>query len=194
MSASGAVVLAAGAASRMGRPKQTLLFDGEPLVARAVRAACAAGCSPVIVVLGAHAAAVRRAACPLAASFVENPRWSDGLGGSITAGLAAARNAGSVFLLLADQPFVDAAILVRLRSALASSGLAAAACRYGGAVGAPALFRRTLFGELSALEGDEGARRVLVRDPGRVALVDFPPGAVDVDTPEDAARVRARFR
>jgi molybdenum cofactor cytidylyltransferase len=127
-------------------------------------------------------------------SFVENLRWSDGLGSSIVAGLAAAGNADSVFLLLADQPFVDAAVLLRLRSALASSGLAAAACRYGGTVGPPALFRRALFGELSALEGDEGARRVLGREPGRIALVDFPPGAVDVDTPDDAARIRARFR
>ena len=149
---------------------------------------------PVIVVLGAHAAAVSSAAARRGVSFVENARWSDGLGSSIVAGLAAADNADSVFLLLADQPFVDAAVLFRLRAALASSGLAAAACRYGDAVGPPALFRRALFGELSALEGDAGARLVSSREPGRVALVDFPPGAVDVDTPEDAARIRARFR
>jgi molybdenum cofactor cytidylyltransferase len=56
----GAVVLAAGSSSRMGRPKQTLQFRGESLLRRAVLAALGAGCSPVIVVTGAYGELSRR--------------------------------------------------------------------------------------------------------------------------------------
>ena len=76
----------------------------------------------------------------------------------------------------------------RLRKALTDRYLAAA-CRYEGVVGTPAIFRRQVFGELMALEGDAGARRILAREPGRVALVDFPGGIADIDTPDDAARL-----
>jgi len=175
----------------MGRVKQTLLFDGEPLVVRAVRASCEAGCDRVIVVVGAYGAAVKSAVEPHSVTLVENPRWAEGLASSLRSGLAAAADAEAACLLLADQPQVDAEVLRHLRAALEDGGRAAAACRYRGVAGPPALFRRSLFDELAALEGDEGARRVLARDLERVALVDFPPGAVDVDTPEDVARLRA---
>lgn len=184
-----AIVLAAGGASRMGRAKQTLLFEGEPLVARAARAALEAGCDRVIVVVGAYGLAVKSAATMQGVTFVENPRWAEGLASSLRAGLAAAESAEAVLLLLADEPHVDAAVLRRLREAFDHGGRVAAACAYSGVVGPPAIFRSSLFGDLAALKGDEGARRMLARDPQQVALVDFPLGALDVDTPVDAARL-----
>lgn len=179
----------------MGRAKQVLSFEGEPLVMRAARAAREAGCDHVIVVVGAYADVVRSAVEQHGVTVVENACWAEGLASSIRAGLAAAADTEATFLLLADQPHVDAAVLRRLRAVVEDGGGAAAACTYSGVAGPPAIFRRSLFGELAALEGDEGARRVVSRDPRRLVLVDFPLGAVDVDTPEDAARlsVAARF-
>ena len=136
MSACAAVVLAAGSASRMGRPKQVLLFQGEALVARAVQAASASGCDPVIVVLGAHAAAVREVLDSKRVTLVENLRWETGLSSSIRAGLAAIGGADNVLLLLADQPYVTGDLVRRLRKALTDRYLAAA-CRYEGVVGTP---------------------------------------------------------
>ena len=193
-----AIVLAAGAASRMGTAKQVLKWQGETLVGHAIRVARSAGCEPVVVVTGAHAEAVRRSVEPQGAIVAFNEAWRSGLAGSIRAGLARllerAPGVEPVFLLLCDQPFVEASVLDRLGAALASSGLPAAACRYGGVLGAPALFRRSLFEELRTLRGDEGARSVLSRDPSRIAAVDFSPGNVDLDTPEDLARFIALDR
>src|SRR5688500_11092794 len=85
----GAVVLAAGGSSRLGRPKQLVVHDGLPLVARAARAALAAGAGPVVVVLGGSAAAVRVALSPLAVELVVNDAWADGMGTSVAAGVRA---------------------------------------------------------------------------------------------------------
>src|SRR5512138_244962 len=69
--ATGAAVLAAGGSARLGRPKQLLVLDGEPLVRRAARAALEAGFAPVVVVVGAHEAEVRAALSGLAVEFAE---------------------------------------------------------------------------------------------------------------------------
>jgi molybdenum cofactor cytidylyltransferase len=175
----------------MGHAKQVLFLEGEPLVMRAARAAGEAGCDRVIVVVGAYADAVRSAVEQCRVTIVENARWAEGLASSLRAGLAAAADADAALLLLADQPCVDAAVLRQLRVVFENGDRAAVACTYSGVTGPPAIFRRSLFGELAALEGDEGARRVLARNPARVAFVDFPLGAVDVDTPEDAAGLPA---
>ena len=78
-----AVVLAAGGSTRLGRPKQTLVVDGMPLVRRAAQAAVDAGCVPVVVVLGAEALATRAALSGLDVAPEENPDWPSGMASSI---------------------------------------------------------------------------------------------------------------
>ena len=182
-----AVVLAAGASSRLGRPKQLVLFGGEPLLSRAARAARA--CGDVFVVLGAHAARVAPA-LPPRAQPVHNVGWAEGIASSIRAGLdaAEARCAGlaAVVLMTCDQPFVDRAHVEALVAAARAAPIVAS--RYAGGLGVPALFARSLFPELRALRGDAGARAVIARDPARVASVFLPRGEIDVD---DEAGARA---
>ena len=55
----------------------------------------------------------------------------------------------------------------------------------------PALFSRSLFPELMALDGQEGARRVIQAHPGETAGFPFPEGAFDIDTAADCARLTA---
>jgi molybdenum cofactor cytidylyltransferase len=112
------------------------------------------------------------------------------MAGSIRVGLRRIASAEATFLLLADQPLVGPSLLRRLAGALESSGRSAAACRYAGTIGAPALFRRCWIPRLSRLEGDRGAGRLLAQTEAEVAVIDFPRGALDLDTLEDVARWR----
>jgi len=178
------IVLAAGASTRLGRPKQLVLRDGIPLVARAARTALEAALGPVLVVLGAQAEAVADALAGLDVALVTNTRWEDGMGTSIAAGVADAAQRPSceaVILMTCDQPGVSSAHLTALAAEWRRAGAEAVGSAYGGSVGIPALFARQGFPSLMALEPGSGAK-VLLR--GATALA-CPACEADIDTPED---------
>lgn len=187
----GAVILAAGASTRMGAPKQLLELDGRPLVARAVEAALASPAWPVVVVLGAHAEKIRPALARLPVLIAENPAWAEGMAASLRAGIATLRQFSraldAAVVALCDQPAFSAETIAQLVAAQHATGRSIVAARYGGHQGAPALFLREHFATLAALTGEEGARALLNGDPDRVAAVDLPALALDLDTPADYA-------
>jgi CTP:molybdopterin cytidylyltransferase MocA len=184
------LVLAAGGARRFGSPKALVPYRGEPLVARAaglLRGCCGAG---VTVVVGADAGRVR-AAVPVmpGVNVVENPQWADGLARSLAAGLAALpAPAAAALVLLADQPAVTAADLARLVAAWQGSPGQIIAARFGAAVGVPAILPRGAWPALATLTGDQGARAVIAAAGDRVEVA-MPSAALDVDTPDDLARL-----
>ena len=184
-----AVVLAAGGSARLGRPKQLVPIEDEPLVHRAARAALDAGCRPVAVVLGAESDSVGAAVADLPVLPVSNPDWTDGVGSSIACGMraAAAHRPAGCIVLPCDQPRLTACVLAGLIERFRRGDAQAVACAYGGAVGAPVLFAPTLFDRLSALTGDSGAKRVL-RGCAPLQVVDFPGGELDIDTDADLSR------
>lgn len=184
-------MLAAGGSTRLGQPKQLLRYQGITLLARAVSAAVAAGCTPVLAVIGANAPRMRNELRGLAVEPVENAKWLDGMSTSIRAALdaLAGREVDAMLFLTCDQPHVTAALLRALVDTMRSSGSPAVACSYAGDVGVPALFGRELHGELRSLVGDGGARAILERHRDRIAAVPFPLGAVDVDSAEDLDRL-----
>ena len=192
----GAVVLAAGSSSRMGSPKQTLRFRGESLLRRAALAALGAGCRPVVVVTGAHAELSRRELDGLDVLEVFNPRWETGMASSIRAGIgglvSADADAAAAVLLLCDQPHVMAEVISRLVAAHRATGSPVVASTYGGSFGVPALFSRTLFAELTRLEGMSGAKKVIKRHASEAHFLPFRGGEVDVDTPDDFSRLIAK--
>lgn len=189
----GAIVLAAGASTRMGRPKQLLRFRGRTLLRSAALAALEGGCRPVVVVTGAHAELSRGELRGLGVREAFNADWETGMASSVRAGLSALleedAGAGAVVLLLCDQPFVTGGVVASLVNAHRATGRAAVASRYGGGFGVPALFARTLFAELSRLEGAAGAKQVITRHASDAHFLDFPAGETDVDTPEDFSRL-----
>ena len=111
----GAIVLAAGASSRMGTPKQALELDGRSLLRRAALAALEAGLRPVVVVTGANVARSREQIAGLEVVEAENAAWATGMGSSVVAGLRALLDAApgtdAVVLTVCDQPFVTPALL-----------------------------------------------------------------------------------
>ncbi|HEX5689734.1 MAG TPA: molybdenum cofactor cytidylyltransferase [Roseiflexaceae bacterium] len=187
-----AIILAAGAASRMGQPKQLLDWHGKPLVRRAAETAGAANCDPVLVVVGAARDAVVAALDGLPLLIVENPDYAAGQSTSLRAGVAAlGPETEAVLVLLGDQPFVTPAIVEQIVDTWRNTGASIVAPVYGGQRGNPVLFARAVFPELLAIEGDQGARAILAADRSRVALVHFddPRPLADIDTPEDYRRL-----
>lgn len=187
-----AVVLAAGPSRRLGRPKQLLAVDGRALSERAVLAALDGGAWPVVVVLGAHAAEVRRALARHPVLMVENAAWAEGMAASVRIGLETlnqfSRRVEGALFAVCDQPAFDAATVRALAAAWPRETGGVAAARYGGHLGVPVLFGRGHFPALAALTGEAGARQVL-RDlpPDQVRAVDLPALAQDIDTPADWA-------
>lgn len=181
------VVLAAGASRRLPGPKQMLRYRGVTLVRRAARTAVEAGCGPVVVVLAAEASRLRFELVDLDIRIVENPRATEGLSTSVRAGLEAleAVRPEAVLFTTCDQPLLTPDVLRQLVAAWDASRPRAVACEYAGTIGVPALFSRSLFEELRALEGDHGAKRVLQRHASEIARIPFEPGSLDIDAPED---------
>ena len=190
----GAVVLAAGAASRLGRPKQLLELSGEPLVRRAARTAAEAGYAPVVVVVGAAEDQVRVALSGVPFVVATNPAFGTGAASSVRCGLETLLTlrpeVDGVLLTTCDQPLVEARHLAALSAAMEDGLHPIAASSYGETVGVPALFSRVVFDELRALEGEHGAKRVIVQDPARVVSIALPEGARDVDTEADWSALR----
>ena len=190
MPAVGVILLAAGGSRRLGTPKQLLQdSSGETLIVRAVQTALASACRPVGVVLGAAADTIRPVLDGLPVTVAVNPDWETGMAGSLQVGLAALGNADAALVMLCDQPGVTPALLNSLADAYQTTGHALVACEYGGTVGVPALFDRSLFPELLALRGEQGARRVIQSYAGPQSRVPFPEGLSDVDTAADMARL-----
>lgn len=192
----GAVILAAGASSRMGSPKQLLLLDGQPLVVRAATAALDAGAWPVVVVLGAHAEKIRPVLARLPVLIVENSSWPEGMAASIRTGITTltqfSRRLDAALVALCDQPAFTAAVIAQLLAAQHSTGRSIVAARYASRHGAPALLLREHFPALVALTGEAGARDLLNGSPDRIAAVDLPALAHDLDTPADYAAATTR--
>ena len=176
----GALILAAGSSSRLGRPKQLVHLEGETLLDRSIRIAQEAGCTPVVVVLGAYENRIRNHCKLQGCLIITNPNWSDGMGTSLSCGVRMFDDVQGVIVMTCDMPSVTSD---HLRS-LASSG-AATASSYAGHKGVPAYFPRDLFPELMKIMGDSGAKDLL-RSADAIELAG---GAVDIDTQADLARI-----
>jgi len=188
-----AVVLAAGRSERMGTPKLLLRLAGRSLLQRVMDNVRGSRCGEIIVVLGEAAEQVGAEAQGDRVRLVVNPRYREGMGTSLAAGIAAlAPQCEAAVVLLGDQPCVTAGMIDTLIDAHRRTGKPLVASRYGPVVGAPTLIGRALFPDARRLTGDHGGRSLIQQHPDQVEEVLLPPSAaVDVDTPEELARLRA---
>jgi molybdenum cofactor cytidylyltransferase len=182
-----AALLAAGAATRFGKPKALLELDGTSFLRR-LTDELAAVAAPVFVVIPPDAAAFAAALAGSTAEIVENPAPERGLGS--LAGARRARRAHTRAAAAARRARRSAAR--RARPLRPPRRRRREADRLGGerlrrrrdrSAGRPS---RAALGELEQLAGNRGARDLLERERAHLALVDFPGGRYDVDTPEDS--------
>jgi len=188
------IVLAAGRSRRMGENKLLVRLGGETVLRRAVRTARAAGLDPVCVVVGEEPERLLGELAGLPVLPVVNPEPERGMSRSLREGVAALRDdvagVAGVAILLADMPFVTAAMV---RAVVEAAGDAApmAAASYEGVIAPPYFYRRALFPELLELDGDGCGKRIYKRHQGEAAVVSLPATALaDLDVPADLERAR----
>jgi molybdenum cofactor cytidylyltransferase len=172
----------------LGEAKQLVRLGGEALLERAIRVAREAGCSPVVVVVGANHVEVIGSNLLGDAVPVINEGWEEGMASSIRLGVraleVAARDAEGVLLMTCDQPAVTVKHLGRLMARAEVK-----ASRYAGRNGVPAFFPARYFEKLTELKGDTGARELLAE----ARYEELENGELDVDTVNDLERARELF-
>jgi molybdenum cofactor cytidylyltransferase len=181
-----AVILAAGASSRLGQAKQLLAIAGEPLLRRVVRIADEVGCQPIIVVIGFEADRMRSALADFRVIVAVNEDWRAGMGSSMRCGVETALQISppeAILLMVCDQIRLSADVLRQLLRLRGLANYPITAARYSGRLGVPAVFSSIFFPDLLAVSGDRGARGILERNAARVGAVDE--GESDLDTPDD---------
>lgn len=187
----GIVILAAGASTRLGQPKQLISYQGKSLIEQITGVAIASDGQPIVVVLGANVSRIKPKLSAYNIEIAWNEQWSTGMASSLRCGLkkirAIAPDLNAIILMLCDQPFVSTPLLQELINGYATGNYPIVASQYGEVIGVPALFDQTLFPELARIEGDRGARQIINSDQSKLLRIPFPEGLIDIDTPDDLA-------
>ncbi|HEY9733214.1 MAG TPA: nucleotidyltransferase family protein [Drouetiella sp.] len=185
------VVLAAGAATRFGSPKQLAKFGASTLIDTAIDALDTPSVDAVGVVLGCNSELIwthlkeRKIARPIQA--LHNSNWQLGLSTSIHCAtkMAMEQKASHLLLLTCDQPLVSKELIENILKLLDRDTLVA--CKYGDTSGIPAVFPAALFRELLLLKGDRGAKSIIQNNTS--VILEFPDGIYDVDQQADLERL-----
>jgi len=197
----GAVVLAAGAGSRLGgRPKALLELGGVPLILRQLVALSGAGVDEVVVVTGHHAEAIEAAVRPFPITLAHNATPDDGQPSSVRIGLQAlSPKLDAVMVALADQPLINEQDITALIGAFKKRGDASmvvprVASEDGELLpGNPVIFDAALREEWLAGGADLACRKWRLANPERLHWFDTDNRRyrIDIDTPEDLDRFAA---
>ena len=180
----GIVILAAGASSRLGKPKQNLLFRGKTLLNHAIAVAKQTNCGPVVVITGAY---IPDADYQKDSSiyFVHNADWENGIASSISLGVNYFEkidfNIKGIILMVCDQPYVTARLLIQMISDQYNTNKPIIACSYQDTLGTPVLFEKVYFEILTNLKGDEGAKRIIYENLESIKAIAFDKGHIDID-------------
>lgn len=180
------LILAAGQASRMGRPKQMLPFGEGTLLQHVIKIAQQLTWQEIRVVVGAHRDLIAPSLKGWGVEVSVNPNWESGMGSSIAKGVSdLLYEPEGVLILLGDQPFVTHKHLGALIQKYQSSQKAIIASSYQHKMGVPAFFHQSFFPKLKSLASKEGAGKLIKQHRQDVDVVSFAKAAIDLDTPED---------
>jgi molybdenum cofactor cytidylyltransferase len=182
------VVLAAGMSRRMGRPKQLLRIHDRTLIEHVVDLALASSLDEIVVVIGAHADAVRDVLADRDIRIILHESFAEGQGTSLGAGIRAlGDDIDAAVILLGDQPDIATRVIDRAVAARRETGASIVMAEYGLDRGHPVLFGCEHFPALMALEGDRGGREIIARHTDDVYVVpaDRESAPPDIDTEDD---------
>lgn len=183
------LILAAGASVRLGRPKQSLVINGQTLLQKIVSTTATLQSGPILLVVkkGDSFKVSEKV------MVIENPDAQLGMSSSIKCGIRLLEeqypDIETVIITVCDQPFITTGLLQEMIEKHQETHLPIIACQYGETVGTPVLFHKVMFEALYGLNGDKGARQLINQQIQQVGLINFPLGNIDIDTEEDYERL-----
>jgi len=190
----GIVILAAGASTRLGKPKQLLQYRGKTLLAHAISEAVNSNADAVVVILGKDANLFKKEIEERKVRVAVNSSWEEGMASSVRLGLDTLFNAkpyiDAVIFMVCDQPHISSSILNQLIITQQKTTKQIVTSNYGDSIGPPALFHKKYFEELMKLSGDAGARKIIQKNMNDVATILFLDGDIDIDTEEDYEKLK----
>ena len=183
------LLLAAGNSSRMGKPKMLLPFNGKTLLQHSINEIKKISDQKLLVITGCYHSLLKEQLQQQQILFFQNEHWQEGMASSIGAGmkyiLQYFPGAANVMILVCDQPFISAGLFQQMITKKSQLTKGIIACRYNDTTGVPVLFDKKYFARLAILKGDFGAKKLVQQFVEDTAVIDFPEGATDIDTPED---------
>ena|SRR5687768_9354611 len=189
----GFLILAAGSSSRLGKPKQLLVYNNKPLLQHAIDIALELDKGPLLTVLGANANAIQEQVSLPRRQIIINENWKEGMGSTIAFGVQRLCDQypqlTAIVIIVCDQPLITSSLLEKLIQTHGEREKRIVSCAYGGTLGTPVLFDRHYFKDLMRLNGHEGAKKIILQHQADVASIDFPDGNMDVDTAADYERL-----
>ncbi|MFY8003535.1 MAG: nucleotidyltransferase family protein [Chitinophagaceae bacterium] len=189
-SAIGAIVLAAGSASRFGTPKQLLTIDGVNLLNRTINLLKAAQIANAVIVLGANFKQIQPTVfLPENYQLVQNEHWEAGMSTSIIAGIKGLKEKSPLvkafLILVCDQPYLTSHFIESLFAAYYYPEKQIVAAAYGNTIGTPLLISRQFEPDLLQLKGDKGAKSIALANKEVLQTIPFEKGVFDIDYPTD---------
>ena len=186
----GVVILAAGESKRMGVPKQTLPVFGVPMLKYLIHEVLETKAHPVTVVLGANKAKVVPLLENMPIGLIDNQDWQKGMGSSIKMGLVGSylitKGFDGLIFMTSDMPYVNADFINKMvETAKSNPEKSIIASKYSGTIGVPVLIKKERFEDILDMKPEVGAKQFFQKFPNEVVEIDFPLGAVDLDTKED---------
>ncbi len=196
MSKTGIIIPAAGSSTRMGEPKQLMMFKNKTLLQHIIGEAKNADLDPVICVTGYQSDLVSKSISEMGVSIVYNEHWPEGMGSGISAGIKQLLLSDVDFVILAvsDQPYVSSDLFKTMLEMKVKSGKRIVACSYDGTLGTPVLFAKDYFDQLKSLNGNQGAKKIVNTNPSDVCTVEFEKGNIDIDTKQDYEKLISEIK
>lgn len=189
-SAIGAIILAAGSASRFGSPKQLLTIDGKHLLNKTIELIKAANITNAVIVLGANIAQIKPTIIlPENYQIVQNHYWEEGMSTSIITGIKALKEKWptleAYIILVCDQPYLNVQCIESVLAAYQYPQKQIVAAAYGNTVGTPLLISKKFECDLMQLKGDKGAKSIALANSELLYTIPFEKGVFDIDYPTD---------
>lgn len=175
------LILAAGTSSRLGKPKQLVKYKNKSLIKIVVEKALALS-DNVTVILGHNATKIIEEIIDYPIAMAVNPKFQEGIGSSISFGVNEIKEYEKCLIMLCDQPFIPIEHFEKLINTIEENSLIAS--QYGSTQTVPAIFSKRFYKELIKLNGDKGAKSILVKNNAPTILLEKI-NAVDIDTNED---------
>lgn len=183
------LLLAAGSSSRMGSPKMLLPFNGKTFLQHAIDEIKNSNANGLVVVTGCCHQHLKGILLPQQINFVENKNWEEGMSSSIQTGTAYTiqqyPSTESIIIAVCDQPYISSSLLNELVAAKQKTGKGIIASTYNNTQGTPVLFSKKYFEQLKQLGGPYGAKKIIQEHANDMSAINFPKGAIDIDTVED---------